>query len=70
MDGNWLEQLYKPSELVASKKVCFPWMAKGGYQQTWNAVVVGSGDQQILPTNQPSDSMKGTELYMYVLIIL
>lgn len=58
LDGSWLELLYQPSELVNGKRVCLPWMAKGGKVKNWNAVVVGS--EQLSETNlAPSDSSKG-----------
>lgn len=39
LDGNWLETLYQPSELVPGKIFSLPWMTKGGTQH-WSAVVV------------------------------
>ena len=40
MDGEWLESLYQPNELVIGSKLKLPWSGKGGKISYWNAVVV------------------------------
>ena len=40
LEGEWLESLYQPNELVIGSKLKLPWSGKGGKITNWNAVVV------------------------------
>ena len=40
LEGEWLETLYQPNELVIGSKLKLPWSGKGGKISYWNAVVV------------------------------
>ena len=40
MEGEWLESLYQPNELVIHSKLKLPWSGKGGKISYWNAVLV------------------------------
>ncbi len=41
IDGEWLEDLYNPEDLVVGKEVLLPWAGKRGKVVEWKGILVG-----------------------------
>ena len=42
VDGEWVEELYNPSELTDGKQIRLPWKGKQGRITYWEAVIVST----------------------------
>ncbi len=40
VNGEWIESLYTPEDLIIGKEVLLPWAGKKGKVQEWKAVLV------------------------------
>lgn len=54
LEGQWLETLYEPAELVPGKQVSLPWLKKGGAVQYWSAEVVDPASAVPAPAPAPA----------------
>ena len=50
VDGEWLEGLYKPSELTDGHRIRLPWQGKRGHVTYWDAVIVDTEKPQVHPS--------------------
>ena len=59
VDGEWVEELYNPSELTDGKRIRLPWKGKQGRVTYWEGVIVNTDKPE--PRRKPPVTPKCEE---------